>query len=70
MSGRIEARLEELGILLPIPAVPVASYVPFIHVGPLVVISGQITMENSEISFVGKLGDTISAPTNKLTSPI
>ena len=28
MSGRIEARLKELGIELPQPAAPVAAYVP------------------------------------------
>ena len=60
MTGTIDARLAELGISLPTPAVPVASYVPFVRVGSLVMISGQITMENGELRFVGKLGDTLS----------
>ncbi len=60
MAGTIDARLAELGISLPTPAAPVASYVPFVRVGSLVMISGQITMENGEIRFVGKLGDTLS----------
>ena len=36
MAGRIEARLEELGITLPTPPAPVASYVPFQGVGNVV----------------------------------
>lgn len=40
--GQIEKRLEELGILLPSPAAPVANYVPFVRSGDLVTISGQI----------------------------
>ena len=60
MAGTIDARLAELGISLPTPAVPVASYLPFVRAGSLVMISGQITMENGELRFVGKLGDTLS----------
>jgi enamine deaminase RidA (YjgF/YER057c/UK114 family) len=37
-----EAKLAELGIVLPSPAAPVANYVPFVRTGNLVVISGQI----------------------------
>ncbi len=36
MTGRIEARLQELGVTLPTPPAPVASYVPFQVVGNLV----------------------------------
>ncbi|MGE5271931.1 MAG: RidA family protein [Thiohalocapsa sp.] len=60
MSGRIEARLGELGIELPQAAAPVANYVPFATSGGLVVISGQICVWNGERRFVGKLGGGIS----------
>jgi hypothetical protein len=30
MTGKIDARLKELGIVLPTPPAPVASYVPFV----------------------------------------
>ncbi len=60
MAGTIDARLAELGISLPTPAVPVASYLPFVRTGALVMISGQITMDSGELRFVGKLGDTLS----------
>jgi len=60
MTGTVDARLAELGISLPTPAVPVASYLPFVRTGSLVMISGQVTMDNGELRFVGKLGDTMS----------
>lgn len=56
MSGRIEARLKQLGIELPEPAAPVANYVPFSVSGNLVFVSGQICVWNGERRFVGKLG--------------
>ncbi len=60
MSGKIEARLKELGIELPQPATPVANYVPFTVSGNLVFISGQICQWNGELRFIGKLGGAIS----------
>jgi enamine deaminase RidA (YjgF/YER057c/UK114 family) len=59
MSGKIEARLKELGIELPQPAAPVANYVPFTVSGNLVFVSGQICQWNGELRFVGKLGGAI-----------
>jgi enamine deaminase RidA (YjgF/YER057c/UK114 family) len=56
MSGRIEARLRELGIELPQPAAPVANYVPFTTAGNLVFISGQVCQWNGEFRYIGKLG--------------
>ena len=60
MSGQVEARLSELGINLPEVTVPVANYVPWVINGNMVFISGQITMENGNLVFLGKLGDSIS----------
>lgn len=60
MSGRIEARLKELGIELPAPATPVANYVPYTTSGKLVFVSGQISAWNGELRHVGKLGAGIS----------
>ena len=57
MSGDIEARLTELGIELPAPPKPVASYVPYVITGKLVVVSGQVPMGPDGLEFVGKLGD-------------
>ena len=51
----IDARLAELGIVLPTPPAPVASYVPFVEVGGLVHISGQVSVDASG-GIKGKLG--------------
>jgi enamine deaminase RidA (YjgF/YER057c/UK114 family) len=42
MSGRIDAKLKELGITLPEVPKPVANYVPWVKSGNHVYISGQI----------------------------
>ena len=63
MPGRIEARLQELGIILPQPAAPVANYIPFNITGNLVVISGQICLGldgKMADAHKGKLGAEIS----------
>ncbi len=57
MTGRIEARLSELGIELPDAPAPAASYVPFVLTGNLVFISGQVTMSNGELKFIGRVGE-------------
>ncbi len=56
--GRIEARLQELGVTLPTPPAPVASYVPFVIAGKLVHVSGQVSVDASG-GIKGKLGDSI-----------
>ena len=60
MSGRIDARLLQLGIELPEPGVPLANYVPFAVSGNLVFIAGHLCLWNGARRFVGKLGDGIS----------
>lgn len=54
----INAKLADLGIILPDAPAPAANYVPAVQVGDIVYISGQIS--NDENGFiVGKLGDTM-----------
>lgn len=65
MSGRIEARLRELGITLPEAAAPVAAYVPTARSGNILFISGQITVWNGERQFVGKVGQDFSVEQGK-----
>lgn len=60
MAGRIEARLKELGIALPSPAKPVANYVPYVSVGTLVVISGQVPLEGGQVKWKGLVGKDLS----------
>jgi enamine deaminase RidA (YjgF/YER057c/UK114 family) len=51
----IEARLAELGITLPEPAAPVASYVATVETGGLLFISGQICFVDGTL-MIGKVG--------------
>jgi enamine deaminase RidA (YjgF/YER057c/UK114 family) len=57
---RIEERLKELGITLPTPPAPVASYVPYVVSGNLVYISGQVTIGADGLKYVGTVGQEIS----------
>ena len=43
--SQVEERLAALGIVLPEPVAPVANYVPFVRVGPVVHISGQVSTD-------------------------
>jgi enamine deaminase RidA (YjgF/YER057c/UK114 family) len=40
-----EQRLSDLGIVLPAPITPVANYVPFVRIGDIVHISGQVSVD-------------------------
>ncbi|MFZ4120474.1 MAG: RidA family protein [Caulobacterales bacterium] len=57
--GRIDTRLQELGIVLPAPPAPVASYVPFVRTGGVVHVSGQVSMDAGG-GIKGKLGGGLS----------
>jgi enamine deaminase RidA (YjgF/YER057c/UK114 family) len=60
MTGKIDARLKELGIALPTPPAPVASYVPFVISGKQVFISGQVTIAADGLKYVGTVGKEIT----------
>lgn len=56
MAGKIDARLRELGIELPVGPKPVASYAPYIVSGSLVFLAGQINVWNGTLTKTGKVG--------------
>ncbi len=56
MSSRIEKRLAELGIEVPIPPKPVASYVGYVIQGDLVFLSGQLPLLDGKLVATGLLG--------------
>lgn len=60
MAGRIDARLTELGIDLPVAPTPKANYVPFVSSGNQVFIAGQVPTKAGELAFKGRLGDGMS----------
>jgi enamine deaminase RidA (YjgF/YER057c/UK114 family) len=56
MTGRIGARLAELGIVLPKQAAPAGAYVPNVVVGDLVFVSGQLPILDREVKYTGRVG--------------
>jgi enamine deaminase RidA (YjgF/YER057c/UK114 family) len=62
---RTEARLAELGISLPAPPAPVASYVPYVAFGNLVFISGQVTFAPDGLKYTGVVGADLSLDDGK-----
>ena len=55
----IDQRLAELGVTLPQPAAPVASYVPAVEQGGLLHISGQISFAEDGSLIKGRLGEDV-----------
>ncbi|MBO6608442.1 RidA family protein [Altererythrobacter sp.] len=55
----IEARLQELGIVLPEAAAPVASYVPVVVHGGFAHVSGQLPFVDGKL-VTGRLGEDVS----------
>jgi enamine deaminase RidA (YjgF/YER057c/UK114 family) len=60
MAGNIEKKLSELAIALAPPAAPVANYVPFVRTGNLLMVSGQICLDDGKLVAKGQLGAGIS----------
>ena len=55
-----EQRVRELGIRLPEPPPPVASYVPTVRVGDLVFVSGQVPFRDGSLPRTGAVGAAVS----------
>lgn len=63
MTGRVLARLAELGLELPQVAAPVAAYVPAVRSGQYIHTSGQLPFVGGELPVTGKVGAAVSAET-------
>lgn len=59
MTGGPEQRLAELGLEVPEIASPVASYIPALRSGNLVLTSGQLPMRAGELITTGKVGGEV-----------
>lgn len=51
-----EAKLQDLGLVLPEPPKPVATYVGAVQVGSVLFVSGHGPVKDGEHLFIGKLG--------------
>jgi len=58
--SKIEQRLQELGITLPVPGEPKFSYIPCNQTGNLVYTSGQDCRIDGELMYTGKLGTDLT----------
>lgn len=59
---RYEQKLNELGLTLPQPPAPVATYIPAVRAGDLLFLSGVLPMRNGQLAFSGKLGRDLTVP--------
>lgn len=62
--SQVEDRLAALGVELPKPNAPVANYVPFVRIGELVHISGQVSLDASG-GVRGVVGEDLDLETAK-----
>ena len=56
MAGEIEARLKALDLVLPEAKPPIGSYVPFLHFGGQLFVSGQLPLKDGKLVAEGKVG--------------
>ena len=63
MAGRIDRRLDELGLTLPAPFVSRANYIPYVRSGDLLFVAGQGPMRDGAPASIGKVGGEIDAQT-------
>ena len=68
--GNIESRIQALGITIPDPPQPVASYVSAKRVGNLVLTAGQLPMVNGEVTLKGLLGKDVETEDAKVAARI
>jgi enamine deaminase RidA (YjgF/YER057c/UK114 family) len=65
----IEERLKSLGLTIPTPVAPVANYVPFVKIGDLVHISGQVSTDAGG-GVKGIVGDEVGLETAQAAARI
>ena len=56
----VEAKIKELGFILPEPAKPLAAYIPAIKIDKLVYTAGQLPSVNGQLKYKGKVGYSVS----------
>lgn len=60
MTTSFETQVTALGLVLPPPPKPVATYIPVVQTGDLLFLSGMIPLRDGALIAAGKLGHEIS----------
>lgn len=60
MASAVENKLAELGIALPTPSAPIATYVGVVRTGSLLFVSGQLCFADGKLVATGQLGAAVS----------
>jgi enamine deaminase RidA (YjgF/YER057c/UK114 family) len=60
MMDDVSARLAELGITLPKPAIPAGNYDPYVRVGPMIYLAGQTNELDGVPTFTGRVPRLVS----------
>lgn len=60
MAGKVETRLQELGVVVPAMVPPAANYVPGVISGNLLFTAGQLPMRDGKLVCAGKVGGDVS----------
>jgi len=66
----IEKKIDSLGLTLPPPPKPVASYVPVVRSGPLLFLSGMLPFVEGKLLATGKLGAALNVDQGKAAARI
>ena len=56
----VRAKLAELGLTLPVAAIPVGAYLPAVRTGNLVFTAGQLPLLEGKIPFIGKVDGPVT----------
>jgi enamine deaminase RidA (YjgF/YER057c/UK114 family) len=59
-AGSLSLRLDDLGIVLPAPPVPLGAYVEASDTGNLLFLSGALPVVNRKLAISGRLGENLS----------
>jgi enamine deaminase RidA (YjgF/YER057c/UK114 family) len=56
----VEAKLHELGLVLPNPPRPVGAYLPAVQIGNLLFLSGTTCYEDGKFLYMGRVGEELT----------